>query len=103
MKIKFDNRAKFVGKKADFDFYDWEIFVNESPQVLDNIDYVIYFLHKTFPNPVRTVNERANRFALKSRGWGEFQIGIQVVFKNHQIEQETHWLDLSRPWDVEVV
>lgn len=98
MNIKFTNRAKWVAKRGEYDFYDWEIFVDEDEQVLAKIDHVIYFLHKTFPNPVRIVNDRSSRFALRSRGWGEFQIGIQVVCIDQQIIQDTYWLDLSRPW-----
>lgn len=99
MAVKFNNRAKFAKQKGDLDFYDWEVFVDESPEVIDKIDHVTYFLHKTFPNSVRTVTAPETDFSLNSRGWGEFDIGIKVTFKDGSEEQETYSLDLSKSWD----
>lgn len=96
--IKFTNRAKLVGKKEEYDYYDWEVFVDENEEVLETIDHIIYFLHETFPNPIRTITDKTNKFSLKSRGWGEFEIGIQVFFTNSQSTQETYLLDLSKTW-----
>lgn len=96
--IKFDNRAKWVGKKGEYDYYDWEVYVDEDTETLDNIDHIVYFLHKTFPNPVRTIDDKENGFAIKSRGWGEFEIGIQVFSKEDQHQQQSYRLDLSKPW-----
>ncbi len=99
MAISLDNRArpgKVVGNKQ---YYEWEVFVNESDDTLDQIDHVVYFLHETFPNPVRTVTDRVGKFALRTKGWGEFLIFAQVVFKDNEVERTEHYLDLSRPWD----
>ena len=99
MTISLDNRSRptnVVGKKQ---YYEWEVFVNEPDSTLDQIRQVVYFLHETFPNPVRTVTDRASKFALRTRGWGEFKIYAQIVFKNKQIEQTEYYLDLSRSWD----
>lgn len=98
MAINISNRSKWVGKKGKYDYFDWEVFIQEDEERLDEIDYVIYFLHKTFPNPIRTITDRDSGFSLKSRGWGEFEIGIKVVFKDGQTEQEKYWLDLSKEW-----
>lgn len=49
---------------------------------LDNVKKVIYYLHPTFPNPIREVVDRKSRFALKTRAWGEFNIYADVYFKN---------------------
>jgi transcription initiation factor IIF auxiliary subunit len=97
--IEFDNRAKWVGKKGKYDYYDWEVFVAEDKEVIEKIDHIIYFLHKTFPNPVRTISDKKNGFALKSRGWGEFEIGIQIYFKDNQTQQQVYWLNLSKSWE----
>jgi len=96
--IKFTNRSKLVGKKGKYDYYDWEVFVDEDEEVVKKVDHIIYFLHKTFPNPIRTVTDKENKFSLKSRGWGEFEIGIQIFFTDGQSTQETYRLDLSKSW-----
>ena len=88
--IKFSNRAKLVGKKGKYDYYDWEVYVDEDEKVLADIDHIVYFLHKTFPNPVRTISDKENSFVLKSRGWGEFEIGIQVFFNDSQHQQQSY-------------
>ena len=96
--IKFTNRAELVGKKGKYDYYDWEVFVDENEEVVKKIDHIIYFLHKTFPNPIRTVTDKENKFLLRSRGWGEFEIGIQIFFADGRSTQKTYWLDLSKSW-----
>jgi transcription initiation factor IIF auxiliary subunit len=97
--IKFNNRAKWVGKKGQYDYFDWEVYVDEADQVLESIKHVVYFLHKTFPDPIRTISRKEEGFVLKSRGWGEFEIGIQIFFKNGETSQQAYHLDLSKPWE----
>ena len=98
MNIKLTNQAKWSRKKAEYDYYDWEVYVDEDDDILSKIDHVTYFLHKTYPNPVRTVTDSENQFKIESRGWGEFDIGVQVTFKDGQTEQSTYRLDLSKDW-----
>jgi len=98
MKIKFNNYAKSKGKWGKKDWYKWEVFVDESDEVLDRIESVEYRLHKTFPDPVRTIDERESHFLLKSQGWGEFTIHITVSFKNGEEVNTKYELDLRKPW-----
>jgi transcription initiation factor IIF auxiliary subunit len=99
MSINFNNRAKYKETVRGYEYYDWDVFVDEPEDVLEKIDYVVYYLHETFPDPVRTVAETKSAFALKSRGWGEFSIKIEVHFKDGNIENTKYWLDLSKPWN----
>jgi transcription initiation factor IIF auxiliary subunit len=98
MAVKLDNRARWIRKAADHDWYEWEVFVDEDPGKLEEIVRVVYFLHSTFPDPVRTVTDRDRGFSLRARGWGEFEIRAQVAFRDGSTETVRHWLDLSRPW-----
>ena len=41
-----------------------------------------YALHRSFPNPVRTVCERANGVELVTAGWGVFRIKVRVLFED---------------------
>jgi transcription initiation factor IIF auxiliary subunit len=78
--IKIDNTARYASEGR----YDWTVFIVAEDSVLNNIDHVVYTLHPTFSDPRRSVSDRGRRcaFALSSTAWGEFNIGVKVVFKN---------------------
>lgn len=99
MNIRFSNVAQPSSRRAKGEgsqYYDWRVFVDESPDVLKTIDRVTYFLHPTFPNPVRTVDDRSTGFALSSSGWGEFEIRAQLHFKDGTTRTTSFMLDLSK-------
>lgn len=76
--------------------WDWTIFLDADQNILARIRCVEYTLHPTFPNPVRTVCDPANRFALSSNGWGTFEIKIKVIFKDESIKNLSHKLKFSQ-------
>jgi transcription initiation factor IIF auxiliary subunit len=98
-KVKFDNTARYVGKRSDRDWYEWKVFVDEDDDVLQKIEKVEYLLHRTFPNPLRRGTNRENHFALKSSGWGYFNILITVFFTDGSRLETSHLLDLAKAWD----
>ncbi len=83
-------------KRKGYQHYDWKVFVNADPETLAKIDSVTYFLHPTFPNPVRTVSDASTGFALETKGWGEFEIGAKIQFKDGSTENTSYMLDLSK-------
>ena len=81
--------------------YDWVVRLEApSPDQLDNIEKVEYVLHPTFPHPVRMVIDRSNLFAMSSSGWGEFEVGVKVYFKDGTMEKLKHPLRLFESKDV---
>lgn len=75
--------------------YDWEVHLDApSPGQLDRIERVEYVLHPTFPDPVRISTDRSSSFSVSSRGWGEFDIGIKIHFKDGTVEKLKHPLKL---------
>jgi transcription initiation factor IIF auxiliary subunit len=98
MAISLSNRARPSKPIGGQQYYDWEVFVDESDAILDQIDHVVYFLHETFPDPIRTITDRQGKFACRTKGWGEFDIAAQVVFKDKRVEQAEYRLDLSKSW-----
>lgn len=78
--IRAGNTAKYVGDGH----YDWTVYIDADPDILNNIKYVQYTLHPTFKNPVRKVKKRGGDypFALSMNGWDEFTIGVKVVFRD---------------------
>lgn len=98
-KISFDNWARNVAiKRQGQDWYKWRVFVSEPNQVIQQIDAVEYLLHHTFPDPLRRRTNPADKFALESAGWGEFDIYITVFFKNGSRLETSYYLNLSKPW-----
>jgi tetratricopeptide (TPR) repeat protein len=76
-------------------YYNWAIFL-EPEEALNQVDKVEYTLHKTFPKPIRTTNDRKNKFVLESSGWGEFQVKVKIYFKNKtEPLVKYHWLKLG--------
>jgi transcription initiation factor IIF auxiliary subunit len=96
MSVRFNNTAEPAGEVAARPYYAWELFVDEPPEVLDEIAEVEYILHPTFPNPVQVRTDPHDRFALRSRGWGEFQVRARVKFKDGRVADLAYWLDLSK-------
>lgn len=80
--------------------WDWTVFIQAQSEVLKEINCVQYKLHPSFPNPVRKVCSTADPrypFGLSTNGWGTFQIGIEVTFKNDQVRYLEHRLGLAAP------
>lgn len=98
-KIEFNNIANYLGVKHGEDWFDWMIYVDEESKILDQIESVEYLLHPSFPNPLRTKTNKEENFALKSSGWGEFDLRITVFFKNGSRTETSYHLDLSKKWN----
>ncbi|CAI4036001.1 hypothetical protein SMKI_14G2130 [Saccharomyces mikatae IFO 1815] len=58
----------------------WTIFVRgpQNEDISYFIKKVVYKLHDTYPNPVRSIE--APPFELTETGWGEFDINIKIYF-----------------------
>ena len=74
--------------------YYWEIFLMPK-DALSQVDSVTYTLHETFPDPVRPVTDRESGFKLRSKGWGEFQVKVEIYLENREKLTKYHWLELG--------
>ncbi len=88
--------------KQDFeyrrkDWWKWWVWIDGPADELDRIDHVVYTLHSTFPNPVRTVRERKSNFRLETAGWGVFTIYATAVGKDGSETELNHYLRLEYP------
>ncbi|UCI32131.1 pYEATS domain-containing protein [Mesorhizobium sp. B4-1-4] len=93
MTIRIRQKSKYQGD----DWWRWSIWVEGTPAELDGIEKVIYTLHPTFANPVRTVEDRASKFGLHSSGWGGFGVFAQVFNKDGSSQKLQHFLKLFYP------
>jgi len=71
--------------------------VEGTPKELADIKSVTYILHPTFPNPVRVMTNRAQKFRLDSSGWGEFTIKLQIRRKHGELVRRSHVLRFESP------
>jgi len=93
MALKIAQDSKYVGD----DYWKWSVWIEGSANELDQVESVTYNLHPTFPNPVRRVGSRENKFLLKSAGWGVFTLYASVLRKNGSTERLRHQLELPYP------
>jgi len=97
--IRFDNFAKPADPQTqDRPTYEWRLFVDEPPDVLDTIQEVEYLLHPTFPQPFQVSQDRANQFEIRGAGWGGFDVQITVHFRDGKKAKTTYRLDLKKGW-----
>jgi transcription initiation factor IIF auxiliary subunit len=78
-------------------WWRWSLWIEGSDDDLDRIESVTYRLHPTFPEPIRTVTDRASKFQLRCSGWGIFLIPIQVRLKDGKTMSLAHQLQFSFP------
>ena len=91
MRIKQD--ASYEGG----DRWKWSVWVDAPDEELQQVEYVEYTLHPTFPDPVRHIEDRKTRFRLESSGWGEFTVRALVVNKKGDKKYLHRWLRLEYP------
>ncbi len=76
-------------------YWSWSVWIEADPAELDRVEEVTWYLHHTFPQPVVHVKDRASRFALKTAGWGMFQLNAELRLAGGTTLSLTHWLELS--------
>jgi transcription initiation factor IIF auxiliary subunit len=81
----------------DSDWWKWWIWIEGPENELDQVKQVVYILHRSFPNPVRTIKDRESKFKLETAGWGVFRIHAKVEKQTGETIQLTHDLILEYP------
>lgn len=92
--VRFNNTYRTVHT----DRFDWTVFIDEQPSILDQIKCVEYVLHPTFSPPRRRECDRTSRFAHSTNGWGEFTIFLTIYWNNGDTSRQTYDLDLHSPY-----
>jgi len=70
--------------KRDEYSWDWEVHLEGNKQDLDQIEYVEYALHETYPKPIRRISDRDSGFQLKENGWGEAPLYVTIHYKDEK-------------------
>lgn len=71
------------------DWWNWSVWLTGPDETLDQIDFVEWTLHPSFPNPVRRVKDRSSNFRLETGGWGTFPIHARIRMKGASTDSGT--------------
>lgn len=75
-------------------WWKWAVWVDGPDAALDEVEFVEWTLHPTFPNPIRRNSNRDDKFKLETAGWGVFPIRARVKTKDGHEYVLTHDLTL---------
>lgn len=78
--------------------YNWSVYLDADDDVMQQIDYVTYTLHPTFPEPVQTIYDPRNGFKLEATSRWEFQIKVDIHLKEGETISMYYWLHLGDNW-----
>ncbi len=92
-KIDLRQSSEYMGQN----WWNWSLWIDAPPSVLNDIEYVNYKLHSTFPDPVQQRTNAQDKFLFESAGWGEFTINAEIKPKNGKAFTKRHWLTLEYP------
>lgn len=91
MSIQTKQKSTYLGDRQ----WEWSVWLVASTEQLDQIELVTYTLHPSFSKPVCEIRSRKGGFRLKSRGWGDFTIYIDIARKDGSHQQLSHDLKLG--------
>jgi hypothetical protein len=92
--IRIVERARQAGETYPdgAQMVEWWLYLDAPEMALDQIDTVKYTLYSTFPVPEQTVRDRQTHFRLIQRGWGTFNIPVEIRFKDGSVGRTEHML-----------
>jgi pYEATS domain-containing protein involved in immunity/TIR domain-containing protein len=91
--IEMQQSSEYLGHNL----WKWSVWIAAPEAVMDEIEYVEYKLHSSFPEPIQRRTDRDDQFRLRSSGWGEFNINAEIKPKNGRAFTKRHWLSLEYP------
>lgn len=53
----------------------------DEPEVIEDVEKVVYHLHPTFRDPDRTSTDRQSGFEIGTAAWGEFNMTAEIFFR----------------------
>jgi len=95
--LRLEQSEKYEGDGKSDHWWDWAVWLEGPASDLDQIEYVEYTLHPTFPKPVRRTYDRETNFRLAIGGWGVFAIHAKAVRKDGSVVPLRHDLSLHYP------
>lgn len=75
-------------------WWSWAVWLEGTDTALDEVEFVEWKLHPTFPNPIRRTTDRENKYKIETAGWGVFPIHATVTMKGGKQYTLNHNLKL---------
>jgi len=101
--ISVANKSSYLGDER----WEWTIYLKGASDALQQISYVEYQLHPTFPQPLVRVDrlkdstrpyDPAAPFGLTATGWGVFEVGVKITLLDGRSRTLSHKLQfVPRP------
>jgi hypothetical protein len=92
--MKIAQTSHYVGDN----WWTWSLWLDASPEELDQVASVEWILDPSFSEPVRRIDDRTTQFRLDSSGWGTFPIVAKVHFHSGLTDRQlSHHLQLEAP------
>jgi len=82
-------------EKIRDDWYSWTVKIAGTRIELNQIKYVTYILHESFPNRRIVSSNSNNNYARTLEGWGEFLLQAEAQLKNGKKKFALLWVDLG--------
>jgi YEATS family len=80
---------------GDRPYYRIRLYLDADDEaMLDRVSEVTYYLHPTFNDPIRVVNDRETAFEVRTRIWGEFNAAAIVRFKDGSDRKLERYLNI---------
>lgn len=96
MVLRIRNKWHYRGIIGGRQRWAWEAFLDDNNSgELSNIKYVEYIMHPTFPFPKKKIIKPEGGFALKTGGYGSFNLEAIVYTKDGKKKKLTHLLKLE--------
>jgi hypothetical protein len=97
VKYKIGQDFEYVGN----DYWRWSAWIDADDAQLDRIKQVVWILHPTFRNPRVATTDRAQKFMLKTAGWGTFRLRAEIELADGENVSISKNLKLEYPEDAQ--
>ena len=88
-----------IFKPGGKEHYHLGVWLDGSEEELDKVEKVKYLLHQTFRQPLRTSQNRKNKFSITFWTWGMFVIKATICYKSGEEETQNFYLSYELPED----
>lgn len=87
--VSVKNNSTYMGSGR----WNWTIYIDTDAITMAQIKCVNYHLHPTFAKPdVQVCNSPDTGFGYSANGWGTFNVGVEVLFKDGNVQKLQHAL-----------
>ena len=88
--------SKSEPDKSNAGWYYWKVKIEGSENLLSSIESIEYILDPTYKHSKKTIKSKDNGFLIKGKGWSDFDLIIQIHFKNGKKLKNYHKITFAK-------